>query len=139
MGFLIKKQVQEIVTAKVTLTSADLSTPGFIYNIPEYPAIVGYFWAVCYSCAEIINGSTPYTNQSIIHIQSENATGIQYRFDTNLMQGNVGAFRFAEIRTGTLNQYQFVQNDQLQIHNPTAFTGGDTDLQIYIGATLIPY
>ena len=139
MGFLVKKAADEIVVAKVTLTSADLLTPGFIYNIPEYPAVPGYFWAVSYSCAEIVNGSTAYANQSVIHIQSENATGIQYRFDANLMQGNTGAFRFAEIRTGTLNQNQFVINDQLQIHNPTALIGGDNEVNIYIGAILIQY
>lgn len=137
MGYIIDPNKQ-IVTAKVTLSSAFLSTPN-IFNIPEYPATPNHFWLVSYACAEIVNGSTPYSNQSVIHIQSENATSIQFRFDANFMQGVLGTFRFAEIRYGNLNGIQFVQSDQLQIHNPTALTGGDTDLHIYIGATLIKY
>ena len=34
MGYLIKKTVQQIVTAKVSLTQTDLNTAGFIYDIP---------------------------------------------------------------------------------------------------------
>jgi hypothetical protein len=137
MGYLIENNEQQIIKAKVTLSIADLSTAGFIYNIPEYPAVANHFWAVSYSCAEIINGSTPYANQSVIHIQSENAANIQFRYDSNFMQGVTGSFRFAEIRTGILDAVQFVVNDQLQIHNPTALTGGDNEVNIYIGAILI--
>jgi hypothetical protein len=139
MGFLIKKAVQQIVTAKITLTNADLTTSNFVVDIPEYPAIANHYWLVIYSSAEIVNGSTPYTNQSVIHIQSANATNVMFRFDANLMQANTGTFRFAEIRTGTLNSVQFVINDSLQIHNPTALLAGDNELNIYIGAILIKY
>jgi hypothetical protein len=138
MGYLIK-QNNQIVTAKVTLTVNDLTTPNFILDIPEYPAVPNHYWLVIYSSAEIVNGLNPYNNQSAIHIQSANATNIMYRYDANLMQGAVGTFRFAEIRTGNLNGVQFVVNDKLQIHNPTALNAGDTELNIYIGAILIKY
>jgi hypothetical protein len=139
MGYLIKKAATDIVKAKVTLTNADLTTSNFVVDIPEYPAIANHYWLVIYLSAEIVNGSIPYTNQSVIHIQSANAANIMFRFDANLMQGNTGTFRFAEIRTGTLNSVQFVINDSLQIHNPTALLAGDNELNIYIGATLIKY
>ena len=54
MGFLIKKAVQQIVTAKISLTPTDLSTANFIYDIPEFPATPGYFWNTLFMNGEII-------------------------------------------------------------------------------------
>ena len=44
-------------------------------------------------------------------------------------------------RANTANNANFYKpNDQLQIHNDlSGFIGGDTDLNIYVGATLIKY
>jgi hypothetical protein len=137
MGFLIKKQVTEIVTAKVTLTSANLLTPGYIYSIPEYPKVNGYFWNVLYMNGEIVNGSTPYTGNGAIHIQSANAPNLQLRFVGTYMQNAVGTWSEAQSQSGGGTHY--VPTDQLEIHNPGTLTLGDTELNIYIGATLIKY
>lgn len=137
MGYLIKAISTEIVTAKVTLTSANLLTPGYIYNIPEYPAVPNYFWNVIYMCGQIVNGTTPYLTAGQIHIQNENAPFFQYRFDSTLMTNSPSFFTRAGI-----GPYQsiYLQNDKLQIHNDlSGFIGGDTDLNIYVGATLIKY
>ena len=48
MGFLVKKAADEIVFAKVILKNTYLLTPFFIYHIPEYPAVAGYFWNTVY-------------------------------------------------------------------------------------------
>ena len=137
MGYLIEPNTKEIVTAKVTLTSANLLTPGYIYNIPEYPAVPNYFWNVIYMCGEIVNGTTPYLTGGQIHIQNENAANFQYRFDSSVMMFLPGTFVRAVI--GPLQRI-YLQSDQLQIHNDlSGFIGGDTDLNIYVGATLIKY
>jgi hypothetical protein len=136
MGYLIKAIPTEIVTAKVTLTSANLLAGNYIYDIPEYPQVNDYFWNVIYMCGQIVNGSTPYTGNTQIHIQAANAPFFQYRFTSNLMQEPISFFGRATINiTGS----QFKPNDNLQIHTGSALFAGDTDLNIYIGANLIPY
>jgi hypothetical protein len=137
MGYLIKKQVQEIVTAKVTLTAADLLTPGFIVDIPEYPAVKDYYWQVLTMVGNIVNGSIPYTASSAIHIQSSSGTIAQYRFNGSYMAQNTGSWQFAVVLNPLTNNTQFVDNDKLQIHNPGTLLLGDNDLDIYITAILI--
>jgi hypothetical protein len=138
MGYLIKAIPTEIVTAKVTLTSANLLTPGYIFTIPEYPAIDRAFWNVIYMNGEIINGSTPYVGISSIHIQTASVTGVQLRFQGNYMQNPVGTWIFATGSAGVAST-NYTTNEPLQIHNPGTLTLGDNDLNIYIGATLIQY
>lgn len=136
MGYLIEPNTKEIITAKVTLTSANLLTPGYIYSIPEYPKIAGYFWNVLYMNGEIVNGTVPYTGNSAIHIQSSNATTLQLRFPGIYLQNVVGIWESATpAKVGT----QYVVNDNLEIHNPGTLTRGDTELVLYIGANLIQY
>lgn len=137
MGYLIKKQVQEIVTAKITLTAADLLTPGFIVDIPEYPAVRDYYWQVLKFNANIVNGSVPYVGVSQIHIQSASAANFQSRFINILMQQSSGVFTQADFNT-TINATIYTDNDNLQIHNPGTLTLGDADLNLYITAILIP-
>jgi hypothetical protein len=137
MGFIIKNIPIEIVTAKVTLTSADLLTPGFIYDIPEYPKVSGYFWNVLYMNGEIINGTTPYSGTSGIHIQSASVPNAQFRFPGAYMAAALGTWSIASNSGGGVTQ--FLANDKLQIHNPGTLTLGDTELNIYIGANLIRY
>lgn len=136
MGYLIKKQVQEIVTAKITLTSAELLTPGFIVNIPEYPAIPGYFWNVLYMNGNIVNGTIPYIGNSAIHIQTLTALNVQAIFPKIYMNSAVNSWIAADPAPGLLT-LQYVVNDGLQIHNPGILTVGDTELIIYVGANLI--
>lgn len=137
MGYLIKATPTEIITAKVTLTSADLLTPGFIYSIPEFPKLSGYFWNVLYMNGEIVNGSTPYTGTSGIHIQAASVATYQLRFAGNYMQNLPGIWA-AATPSGTAGT-QYAPNDKLEIHNPGTLTGGDTELTLYIGANLIEY
>jgi hypothetical protein len=136
MGYLIK-QNNQIVTAKVTLTSADLLTPGFIYSIPEYPKVTGYFWNAIYMNGEIVNGATPYAGTSGIHIQAASALTLQLRFAGAYMQNLPGIWGAAST-AGTAGT-QYVPNDNLEIHNPGTLTAGNTELNIYIGAILIKY
>jgi hypothetical protein len=137
MGYLIRAIPTEIITAKVTLTSANLLTPGYIYSIPEFPKIAGYFWNVIYMNGEIVNGTTPYTGTSAIHIQAAAAANFQFRFPGGYMNGAVGTFGAAVI-AATAGQH-YAPDDNLQIHNPGTLTLGDTELNIYIGANLIQY
>jgi hypothetical protein len=137
MGYLIKAIPTEIVTAKVTLTSANLLTPGYIYKIPEYPKVAGYFWNVLYMNGEIVNGTTPYTGSSGIHIQSSNALTPQLRFTGIYMNNLPGIWSYASVGGGSGTAYS--PNDELEIHNPGTLTLGDTELNIYIGANLIQY
>jgi hypothetical protein len=136
MGFLIKKAVQQIVTAKITLTSANLLTPGYIVDIPEYPAVKDYFWQVLSMNANIVNGSINYVGTSAIHIQSASAPDFQLRYTSNYINAATGTWAFAQISTSSAI-IQFVENDKLQIHNPGTLTIGDNDLNIYITAILI--
>jgi hypothetical protein len=136
MGYLIKKQVKEIVTAKITLTAADLLTPGFIVDIPEYSATTGYFWQVLYMNGNIVNGAIPYAGSSAIHVQASTALNLQYRFTGAFMNGAVNNWIAAGIPGGSPT-IQYVVNDGLQIHNPGILTTGDTELIIYLGAILI--
>ena len=136
MGYLIKKQVQEIVTAKITLTAADLLTPGFIVDIPEYGKTIGYFWQVLYMNGNIVNGAIPYAGSSAIHVQASTALNVQYRFTGSFINGAVNNWIAAGIPGGSPS-IQYVVNDNLQIHNPGILTLGDTELIIYIGAILI--
>jgi len=137
MGYLIKATPAEIITAKVFLKSGDLLTPGFIYDIPEYPAVKGYFWNVLYMNGEIINGSTPYIGTSSIHIQAAAAPNLQLRFIGGYMQNIPGVWDIA--LPGGNNVTRYIENSNLQIHNPGTLTGGDTELTLYIGANLIQY
>lgn len=136
MGYLIKKAVQQIVTAKVTLTTANLLTPGYIFTIPEYPAVDRAFWNVIYMNGEIVNGSTPYVGTSSIHIQTASVTGIQLRFQGNYMQNPIGTWIFSTGSAG-VSSTNYAINEPLQIHNPGTLTVGDNELNLYIGATLI--
>jgi hypothetical protein len=138
MGYLIEAPLeQQIVNAKVTLTSADLLTPGYIFDIPEYPAVKDYFWQVLKFNANIVNGSTPYVGTSQIHIQSASSANYQSRFVGILMQQTSGVFTTADFNT-TINATIYTDNDNLQIHNPGTLTLGDADLNLYITAILIP-
>lgn len=137
MGYLIKKAVQQIVTAKVTLTSANLLTPGYIVDIPEYPAVKNNYWQVLKLDANIVNGSVPYVGTSQIHIQAASAPDFQYRFANILMNQTSGIFTTADIKTA-INATMYTDNDNLQIHNPGTLTVGDADLNLYITAILIP-
>lgn len=137
MGYLIKAIPTEIVTAKVTLTSANLLTPGYIYAIPEFPKVPGYFWNVLYMNGEIINGTTPYTGTSNIHIQASSVATVQLRFAGIYMQNLPGIWAAASPQGSVGTQY--ATNDNLEIHNPGTLTLGDTELNLYIGANLIPY
>lgn len=137
MGYLIEAPKEEqIVIAKVTLTSANLLTPGYIFDIPEYPAVKDHYWQVLKFNAHIVNGSVPYIGTSQIHIQSANAANFQSRFINTLMQGAPGVFVTADFNT-TINATIYVDNDKLQIHNPGTLTVGDSDLDLYITAILI--
>jgi hypothetical protein len=138
MGFLIKKAVQQIVTAKVTLTSANLLTPGYIVDIPEYPAVKNYFWVVLNINGNIVNGATPYTSTSAIHIQASTVNLYQYRFGGTFMSQNTNSWGTATASGGGVNAIQYAQNDKLQIHNPGTLLLGDNDLNIYITAILLP-
>jgi hypothetical protein len=138
MGYLIKAIPTEIVTAKVTLTSANLLTPGYIFTIPEFPAVDRAFWNVIYMNGEIVNGSTPYVGTSSIHIQTASVTGVQLRFQNTYMQSPTGTWLFATGSAAAANT-NYATNEPLQIHNPGTLTVGDNELNIYIGANLIPY
>jgi hypothetical protein len=137
MGYLIK-QNNQIVTAKVTLTSADLLTPGFIYDIPEYPKVTGYFWNAIYMNGEIVNGTTPYAGTSGIHIQAASATALQLRFAGTYMQNAIGTFSEASYNFATTGT-KYAEASELQIHNPGTLTAGNLELNLYIGAILIKY
>ena len=140
MGFLIKKAApKQIVTAKVTLTQAELTTAGFIYDIPEYPATSGYFWNTLWMNAEIVSdiGTIPYVGISNIHIQARTAANFQLRFGGGFMNNTVGTWHTTVVTT-IFNQV-YVRNQGLQIHNNNALTVGDTGLNIYIGAILQEY
>lgn len=139
MGYLINNP-GEIITAKVSWINSDLLKPAFAYDIPEFPAVSGYFWVVLYFNAEIIEdaGATPYTGTSAIHIQAAAAANPQYRFIAAYMAAPVGTWDMGT-NTGTGIGTKFAQNSQLQVHNPGTLTDGDTGLNIYIGAKLIKY
>jgi hypothetical protein len=139
MGFLIKKVKDQIVTAKITLREDDLKATGSIYNIPEYPAVKGYFWNVLTMNGEIIEdvGNTPYVGTTNIHIQSENSLNYQLRFGASYMSQPVGYWHTTIVTTILPTIY--TPFDQLQIHNTGALTVGDTSLVIYIGAILQKY
>jgi hypothetical protein len=136
MGYLIKKVVQQIVTAKITLTSANLLTPGYIVDIPEYPAIPDYYWQVLSMNGLLSNGTVGYVGASSVHIQASTAIDLQFRFPASFI-GNIGSWGFGTISTNIPNPKQFVDNDNLQIHNPGTLTVGDSDLILYITAILI--
>jgi hypothetical protein len=139
MGYLIENKPDQIVTAKVTIASADLLTPGYIVDIPEYPAVKNYHWQVLSMTGQIANGSINYIGTSTIHVQASTAASPQLRFPGGYMQNNVGTWSFAPIITsGIVNPEQFMDNDNLQLHNPGTLTLGDSDLILYITAILIP-
>lgn len=139
MGYLIKKVVEQIVTAKISLTPTDLITAGFIYNIPEFPVIPGYFWNTLFMNGEIIAdiGSTPYIGPTNIHIQASGASNYQLRFSAGFMSQPAGTWHTTIVTTILPQVYQ--RNDRLQIHNVNPLSVGDTSLNIYVGAILQQY
>jgi hypothetical protein len=138
MGYLIEPPVQaQIVTAKVTLRPADLLAPS-ITDIPEYPATPNYYWQVLSMNGYINNGTTLYVGTSSVHIQASTALASQFRFSGAFMTDNIGTWGFSLMQTALNNPIQFVDNDNLQIHNPSGFTLGDSNLTLYITAILIP-
>ena len=139
MGYLIKAITTEIVTARVTLTSADLLTPGYIYVIPEFAAIPNYFWNTLSVVGEIVTdiGNNVYTGLSDIHLQCTTGNAPLYRFGNAFMQNVRGTFAPAVISQP--NNIKFAVNDTLEIHNPGTLLTGNTGLNIYISANLIPY
>jgi hypothetical protein len=139
MGYLIENKPDQIVTATLLLTKSDLLAASST-DIPEFPAVAGYFWQVLYMNAEILTGAggTPYVGTSQIHIQADLATTPQLRFVNNYMSQAVGTWDQSQYNLlGTNTKYAV--NSQLQIHNPNPLTIGDTSLNIYIGAVLIKY
>jgi hypothetical protein len=139
MGYLIEAATaQQIVNAKITLTSAELLDPGYQIDIPEYPAVPGAYWQVLSMNGLIVNGTTSYTGISGIHIQARNAADPQFRFAAGYMSSAVNTWHFSTIITGISNPQQFKDNAGLQIHNPGTLTLGDRDLILYITAILLP-
>ena len=138
MGYLIENKPDQIVTAKITLTSADLLTPGYIVNITEYPAVKNYYWQVLSMNGNIVNGATVYSSTSAIHIQASSASTYQWRFGGTFMSQITNSWGLATALGGGANSIQFAQNDKLQIHNPGTLLLGDNDLDIYITAILLP-
>ena len=139
MGYLIKKVVPQIVTAKILLGEDDIAASGSIYQIPEYPAIPGYFWNVLYMNGEIVedSGTTPFTGTTNIHIQAEIAPNAQFRFGSGFMANAVGTWHTTVVTTILPTIYS--KNSKLEIHNNSTLTGGATGLNIYVGAILIEY
>jgi hypothetical protein len=137
MGFLIKKAVQQIVTAKVTLTPANLLAASII-DIPEYPAITNQYWQVLGMTGHITGGTLPYIGTSSVHIQASTAITLQYRFSGGYMQSSINTWQTAILNINAINGIQFVANDKLQIHNPSPLTIGDSNFDLYITAILIP-
>ena len=137
MGFLIKKAAQQIVTAKVTLTPADLLSVSII-DIPEYPAVQNYYWQVLSMNGHITGGTLPYVGSSVVHVQASTANTNQLRFGGTYINSAVNTWQFAAMNSNPINGILFVANDNLQIHNPVGLTVGDSDLIIYITAILLP-
>jgi hypothetical protein len=137
MGYLENPVTQQIVTAKVTLTSADLLTPGLVIDVPEYPAVKDYFWVVLNMNGNIVNGSTPYVGTNSIHIQASTAPDVQSRFVGGFLSNVTNTWCNAPINTSSAGIIIFADNDNLQIHNPGTLTVGDNDLILYISAILI--
>ena len=139
MGYLIEPNTKGIVTAKVTLTSANLLTPGYIIVIPNFIATPNYFWNTLSVVGEIITdiGSAVYTGTSDIHLQCTNGTAPLYRFGGTYMQNIRGTFAPAVISQA--NNIKYSVNDTLEIHNPGTLLNGTTGLNIYVTAILIKY
>lgn len=139
MGYLIKATPTEIITAKVTLTSADLLTPGFILVIPDFPATQNYFWNAFSVIGEIVTdiGSTAYTGLSDIHLQCTTGSAPLFRFGNTFMQNVRGTFAPATISQP--NNIKYAVNDTLEIHNPGTLLTGTTGINIYVTANLIKY
>jgi|LakMenEpi03Aug12_release.lakeMendotaPanAssembly.Ray.scaffolds.fasta_scaffold30948_9 hypothetical protein len=139
MGYLIEApKEQQIVTAKVNLKSAQLLTPGLIVNIPEYPAVADYFWQVLSINMHIADGTIPYLGTSAIHIQTDGAPNLQYRFGAADIQGLKGVWVFGNIGPTSSTVTQFKVNSRLQIHSPGTLTVGNNQINIYITAILLP-
>jgi hypothetical protein len=136
MGYLVNP-IPKIVTARVFLTQADLLTPGFTIDPPEFAAVPGYFWKVIGASAQIVNGSTPYVGTSVIHIQAKTSNQPQFRIINTYMQSPVDTWNNVPIVNG--NDIQYVVNDYLQVENNGTLTLGDTELNIFISAILIQY
>ena len=133
MGYLIEPPVPaQIVQAKVTITQAQLLAGGVIIPIPEFDAISSKIWVTSYLIAQFTG--TPYVGTGTIHIETLGASSPQFRFAANSLTGSF--MKFAPIITPTTNVIQFNQNRRLEIHVPTAFTGGTGSVQLYIVALL---
>ena len=137
MGYLIKPQTDQIVTAKVTLTQADLFTTNFILDIPEYPAVQNFYWQVLSMNGHITGGTLPYVGSSVVHVQASTANTSQLRFGGTYINSAINTWQFAAMNSNPINGILFVDNDKLQVHNPTALTIGDSNLDLYITAILI--
>jgi hypothetical protein len=143
MGFIIKKATPQIgngvITASILLRDDDLQAPGSIFNIPEYPAVAGYFWNCIFMNGEIIEdlGNVPYTGLTNIHIQASGAPNYQLRFGGGFMSQPVGTWHTTVVTTILPTVYAV--NDRLQIHNNSTLTAGSTSLTIYMGAILQKY
>lgn len=136
MGYLIKKGAQ-IVTAKVTLTPADLLSVSII-DIPEYPAVQNYYWQVLAMNGHITGGTLPYVGSSVVHVQASTANTPQFRFGATYINSAINTWQFAAMNSNPINGILFVANDNLQIHNPNGLTIGNSNLDLYITAILIP-
>lgn len=134
MGYLIVN-TKQIIYSKVFISSANLLTPGYIVDIPEYLAVNGYFWNVLFMTGKIANGTTPYTGSSGIHIQASLGIQAQGRFPGTYMSLPTNTFSSATF--SATNNTQFVVNDKLQIHNPGTLLSGNNDLVLNIGAILV--
>jgi len=137
MGYLENPiPAQQIVIAKVTLKPGKLLAPS-VTDIPEFPAIKDYYWQVLSMNGIITGGTLTYIGTSSVHIQASSAITLQYRFSGGYMQSSINTWQTAILNVSALNGIQFVSNDKLQIHNPSALTVGDSDLILYITAVLI--
>jgi hypothetical protein len=137
MGYLIKKAVQQIVTAKVTLTPANLLAVTII-DIPEYPRVDNFYWQVLSMNGHITGGTLPYVGTSTVHVQASTANTSQFRFGGGYLQSAINTWQFAQINSNPTNGILFVANDNLQIHVPVALTIGNSNLDLYLTAILIP-
>jgi hypothetical protein len=78
MGYLIPVDPNKIVTAKITLREDDLKAVGSLYNIPEYPAVKGYFWNVLFMNGEIYDYTeyVDFINQIISNLRTKIKTPV---------------------------------------------------------------
>lgn len=135
MGYLIEPNEKEIVKAKVIITEAELLAGNIVKSIPEYPGVRFKAWQVLYF--NLLFNGTPYLGANSVHIEAQGTSRWQSRPAGGFL--TVSPFWIISPITslqGASAFLQFANNSELQIHSPTAFTGGTGDLTCYIGATL---